>query len=66
MNCRGLTELIVLNMGLQLGVIGPELFTILVLMALITTAITSPALTWFLRTPEPDTAPARPEPVPSP
>ncbi|MER7183577.1 cation:proton antiporter [Streptomyces hyaluromycini] len=45
MNCRGLTELIVLNIGLGLGVIGPGLFTVLVLMALLTTAMTSPALT---------------------
>ncbi|MCY0941762.1 cation:proton antiporter [Streptomyces antarcticus] len=45
MNCRGLTELVVLNVGLELGVIGPELFTMLVLMALVTTAVTSPALT---------------------
>ncbi|MBW8797270.1 MAG: cation:proton antiporter [Streptomyces sp.] len=45
MNCRGLTELIVLNIGLGLGVIGPELFTVLVLMALLTTAMTTPALT---------------------
>ncbi|MFF0116638.1 cation:proton antiporter [Streptomyces prasinus] len=44
MNCRGLTELIVLNVGLGLGVLGQDLFTILVLMALITTAATSPAL----------------------
>ncbi|MEU6895143.1 cation:proton antiporter [Streptomyces sp. NPDC046557] len=44
MNCRGLTELVVLNIGLSLGVIGQNLFTILVLMALITTAVTSPAL----------------------
>ncbi|MGW1625427.1 cation:proton antiporter [Streptomyces sp. NPDC002172] len=44
MNCRGLTELIVLNIGLGLGVIGPELFTVLVLMALLTTAMTTPAL----------------------
>ncbi|MFE2096307.1 cation:proton antiporter [Streptomyces sp. NPDC059468] len=54
MNCRGLTELVALNLGLQLGVIGPALFTILVLMALLTTAITSPALTWFRRPPVPD------------
>lgn len=45
MNCRGLTELVVLNVGLELGVIGPQLFTMLVLMALVTTAVTSPALT---------------------
>lgn len=47
MNCRGLTELIVLNIGLGLGIINPALFTILVLMALITTAMTTPALTWI-------------------
>ncbi|MDH6709339.1 Kef-type K+ transport system membrane component KefB [Kitasatospora sp. MAA19] len=44
MNCRGLTELIVLNIGLDLGVIDKALFTILVLMALITTAVTSPVV----------------------
>ncbi|MFD9336355.1 cation:proton antiporter [Streptomyces sp. NPDC060028] len=44
MNCRGLTELVVLNIGLELGVIGPKLFTMLVLMALVTTAITAPAV----------------------
>ncbi|WP_171116710.1 MULTISPECIES: cation:proton antiporter [Streptomyces] len=49
MNCRGLTELVVLNIGLGLGVIGPDLFTILVLMALLTTAATSPALSWIRR-----------------
>ncbi|WP_406436126.1 cation:proton antiporter [Streptomyces sp. NBC_00631] len=49
MNCRGLTELIVLNIGLGLGVIGPQLFTVLVLMALLTTAMTTPALTRIRR-----------------
>lgn len=49
MNCRGLTELVVLNIGLSLGVIGPDLFTILVLMALLTTAVTSPALNLIRR-----------------
>ncbi|WIY02242.1 cation:proton antiporter [Amycolatopsis mongoliensis] len=42
MNCRGLTELIVLNVGLDLGVLSPEMFTMLVLMALISTAMTTP------------------------
>src|SRR5437870_1452327 len=37
MNTRGLMELIVLNVGLDLGVVSPTLFTMLVLMALITT-----------------------------
>ncbi|MEU6200218.1 cation:proton antiporter [Streptomyces sp. NPDC047061] len=44
MDCRGLTELVILNIGLQLGVIGRDLFTVLVLMALVTTALTTPAL----------------------
>jgi Kef-type K+ transport system membrane component KefB len=47
MNCRGLTELIVLSVGLDLGVIGRDLFTMLVLMALLTTAITAPAVAAF-------------------
>lgn len=46
MNTRGLTELIVLNIGLSLGVITPLLFTILVIMALVTTFMTSPLLEW--------------------
>ncbi|MBD2295954.1 cation:proton antiporter [Anabaena sphaerica FACHB-251] len=46
MNTRGLTELIVLNIGLELGVISPLLFTMLVVMALVTTFMTSPLLEW--------------------
>ena len=42
MNTRGLVELIVLNIGLDLGVISPRLFTMLVIMALVTTIMTSP------------------------
>jgi Kef-type K+ transport system membrane component KefB len=44
MNTRGLTELIVLNIGLELGVITPAVFTMLVIMALVTTFMTGPAL----------------------
>jgi Kef-type K+ transport system membrane component KefB/nucleotide-binding universal stress UspA family protein len=44
MNTRGLTELIVLNIGLSLNVISPLLFTMLVIMALVTTFMTSPLL----------------------
>jgi Kef-type K+ transport system membrane component KefB/nucleotide-binding universal stress UspA family protein len=44
MNTRGLMELIVLNIGLDLGVISPALFTMMVLMALVTTFVTSPLL----------------------
>src|SRR6185295_6729688 len=44
MNTRGLTELVILNVGRQLGVLDEELFTMMVLMALITTAMTGPLL----------------------
>jgi Kef-type K+ transport system membrane component KefB len=44
MNTRGLMELIVLNVGLDLGVISPELFTMMVLMAIVTTLATTPLL----------------------
>lgn len=47
MNTRGLVELIVLNIGLDLGVLSPSLFTIFVIMALVTTASTSPVLHWL-------------------
>ena len=49
MNTRGLVELIVLNIGFDLGVISPRLFTMLVIMALVTTMMTSPLLTLLLR-----------------
>ena len=42
MNARGLMELILLNIGLQQGIITPTLFTMLVLMAIITTLMASP------------------------
>jgi Kef-type K+ transport system membrane component KefB/nucleotide-binding universal stress UspA family protein len=44
MNTRGLMELIVLNLGLDLGVISPTLFTMMVVMALVTTFLTTPLL----------------------
>jgi Kef-type K+ transport system membrane component KefB len=44
MNTRGLMELIVLNIGLDLGVISPALFTMMVVMALVTTIATTPLL----------------------
>src|SRR5262249_56565551 len=50
MNTRGLMELIVLNIGLDLGVISPTLFAMMVLMALVTTLATTPIL--HLLTPE--------------
>jgi hypothetical protein len=44
MNTRGLMELIVLNIGLELGIISPPLFAMMVLMALATTMMTGPLL----------------------
>lgn len=44
MNTRGLMELVVLNVGLDLGVISPRLFTMMVIMALVTTLATTPVL----------------------
>lgn len=44
MNTRGLTELVILNIGYEVGVLDRDLFTILVLMALVTTVMTSPIL----------------------
>ena len=42
MNSRGLMELIIINIGLQKGIIGPSLFSMLVLMAIVTTMMASP------------------------
>jgi Kef-type K+ transport system membrane component KefB len=42
MNARGLMELIIINIGLQRGLIGPALFAILVVMAIVTTLVASP------------------------
>jgi Kef-type K+ transport system membrane component KefB len=47
MNTRGLMELVVLNVGMDLGVISPVVFTMLVVMALVTTAATTPLLNWI-------------------
>ena len=47
MNTRGLMELIVLNIGLDLGVISPTVFSMMVLMALVTTFVASPLLQWI-------------------
>jgi Kef-type K+ transport system membrane component KefB len=44
MNTRGLMELVVLNVGLDIGVISRALFTMIVIMALVTTAMTAPLL----------------------
>lgn len=44
MNTRGLMELVVLNIGYDLGVLTPEIFAMMVIMALVTTFMTGPAL----------------------
>lgn len=62
MNTRGLTEIVILSVGLQIGVIETKLFTIMVLMAVITTLMAAPALHLLRRTRDP--VPARPGPAP--
>jgi Kef-type K+ transport system membrane component KefB len=44
MNTRGLMELVVLNIGYDLGILTPEIFTMMVVMALVTTLMTNPLL----------------------
>ena len=51
MNTRGLIELVVLNIGLDIGVISSALFTMMVLMALVTTFMTTPLLEWIYLAP---------------
>jgi Kef-type K+ transport system membrane component KefB len=47
MNARALMELIVMKVGLDAGVIGQDLFTMLMVMAILTTFMTGPLLTLF-------------------
>ncbi len=49
MNTRGLMELIVINVGKDLGVIPDSVYCMLVLMALLTTVMTTPLLLWLSR-----------------
>ncbi len=51
MNTRGLMELIVLDIGLDMGIISPTLFAMMVLMALATTMSTAPLLSLLLKEP---------------
>lgn len=44
MNTRGLMEIVVLNVGLDLGVISPRMFTMMVIVAIVTTVLTTPLL----------------------
>ncbi|MBD2518457.1 cation:proton antiporter [Nostoc sp. FACHB-973] len=48
MNARGLMELIILNIGLEQGIITPTLFTIMVIMAVVTTLMASPLIAFLL------------------
>ena len=49
MNTRGLMELVILGVGLEAGIISPALFAMMVLMAIVTTLMTSPLLYWMQR-----------------
>jgi Kef-type K+ transport system membrane component KefB len=50
MNARGLMELIILNIGLQRGIISDGLFAVMVIMAVTTTLMTSPVFDFLVRT----------------
>jgi Kef-type K+ transport system membrane component KefB len=50
MNARGLMELIIINIGLQRGIISPALFALLVIMAILTTLMASPVFEWLVGT----------------
>jgi nucleotide-binding universal stress UspA family protein len=62
MNTRGLMELVILNIGRELGVITDAVFAMMVIMALVTTALTTPILNWVypesMFGPETEEAPA--------
>jgi len=47
MNTRGLTEIVILTVGLQLGVLDGELFSLMVVMAIVTTVMAGPLLSWI-------------------
>ncbi len=47
MNTRGLMELVVLNIGYDMGILSTEIFSMMVLMALLTTMMTAPLLNWI-------------------
>ncbi len=64
MNARGLMGLVVLNIGLDADVISRELFTMLTVVALVTTVLTTPLLAWVHREPRPAEAVLGGEPAP--
>jgi len=61
MNTRGLMELVVLNIGYDLGILSPQVFAMMVLMALLTTFMTNPALNLINRLMPDKTKPANTE-----
>lgn len=67
MNARGLMELIIINIGLQRGIISPALFATLVIMAVVTTLMASPIFELLVARfrPEPESEPLN-SPVPNP
>ena len=57
MNARGLMELIIINIGLQRGIISPALFATLVIMAVVTTLMASPIFEWLVGEQRPEAEP---------
>jgi len=62
MNARGLMELIIINIGLQRGIISPALFATLVIMAVVTTLMASPIFDWLVGRHRPETLGVGPGP----
>ena len=52
MNTRGLIELVILNIGLDIGVLTRPLFSMMVVMAVVTTVMTTPLLSWLYASPK--------------
>lgn len=50
LNTRGLVELVILNIGMDAGIITPKLFSMFVIMTVVTTLMTSPSVKWILNT----------------
>ena len=62
MNTRGLMELIALNIGYDMGILSQRIFTMLVIMALVTTIMTGPLLSLLARKEEVE-EPLDPQPI---
>ncbi|MGW3997475.1 cation:proton antiporter [Amycolatopsis sp. NPDC004772] len=66
LNTRGLTELVILNVGLSLGVLDTRLFTAMVIMAVVTTLMTGPLLSRLKRRAPAAASVVAPAPAPAP